>query len=309
MAETQPISKLNGIRKREGLVPSETPGEWVKPDRGINMNRIKFDSIPIEPVKPKAVLAPAVKDDGVKSRGNDGASESGLFAFSKRQRISRRIKEIVLADRHAIERQGQLKNEAEQLVGAMSKDPGLRNKIEGVVRRLPEEEQAFVARVLREKGDPARQVTQNVSAIRRAEEEKKKLFDGGYAPIGGGLDDSMMVTGDGIQFFVAGMGNGDRDTVPDAIFPFDAIVNGRLKFEVAGRNPGDQRASKRRLSIFPDTVRAIDAMTGKIYELRGVRDADAVINTLLQAAQTITAGEIAEHDTVKLLRDHPEMLE
>lgn len=290
MTEIEPLSKRQARINQEGLVPGDKPGEWVAPGR-INMTAIPMDAISVTPPP------------------TDGSSESGLFAFSKRQRAKRRIRDIILADRQAIERQKQLKNEAEQLVEAMTRDPGLRQNIEGVVGRLPEEEQAYVARVLREKGNPAGQVTQNISAIRRAELEKTKLFDAGYTPIGGGLDDSMMVTGEGIHFFVAGMGNGDRDTVPDAIFPFDAIVNGRLTFEIVGRDPRDQRASKRRLSIFPETVRATDRISGKTYELRGVRDADDVINTLLQAAQTITAGERAEQETVKLLRDHPEMLE
>lgn len=284
------MRRLESIQKEYGLIPTRTPGEWVAPGR-INMTAIPMDAISVTPSP------------------TDGSSESGLFAFSKRQRAKRRIRDIILADRQAIERQKQLNNEAEQLVEAMTRDPGLRQDFEGVVGRLPEEEQAYVARVLREKGDPARQVTENVSAIRRAELAKKKLFDAGYTPIGGGLDDSMIVTGEGLHFFVAGMGNGNKDTIPDAIFPFGALTDGRLRFEIVGRNPGDLRASKRRLSIFPETVRAIDSGRGKIYELRGVRDADEVINNILQAAQTITAGERAEQETVKLLRDHPEMLE
>lgn len=302
-------SKLQALITKEGLVPGDNPGEWVKPGRGIDMNRIKFNTVPIVPDKPEVVSAPTVKnDDGLRS--NDGSLESGIFALRRREQLKDRMARILRADRRAIGRQTQLEKEAGHLVDAMSKNPGLRNNFNGAVRRLPAEEQAYVAQVLREKGDPSKKIIQNVDAVRRAEEEKTRLLhESGYAPIGSGFGDSMIVTGDGVQLFVAGMGNGDNDTTPDAAFPFAAVVSGRLKFEIAGRNETDRRASKRRWGVFPETVRATDTVTGKIYELRGVKKPDDMIDNLFRAAQAITAGDQAAHDTMQVLSDHPEMLE
>lgn len=303
MSEILQLSKgLQGVIEREGLVPGDKPGVWVKPGHGIDMHKITFDAIPIKPVQPKPEPPPP-------SVGHDGTDSTGVFALRRREKLKDRMSRILNADRKAIGRQIQLEDEAGRLVTEMSEDSGLRGQIEGVVRRLPTEERAFVARLLRERGDPAKQILQNVDAVRRADNKKEGLYTSGYTPIGSGFGDSMVVTGEGVQIFVAGTGSGDSDTTPDAAFPFDAVVSGRLKFEVVGRSESDRRASKRRWGVFPETVRATDTVTGKTYELRGVRDPDDVLNNLLQTAQTITAGEQAALNTMQLLRDHPEMLE
>ncbi|MBI3429198.1 MAG: hypothetical protein HY050_03885 [Actinobacteria bacterium] len=307
MSETLQLSRgLRAVIEREGLVPGDEPGKWVKPE-GIDMNRITLDAIALGPVQPKAEhTPPSTAPRGETPSVHDGADSSGILALRRRERLKDRMARILKGDRWAIGRQAELESEAGRLVTDMARDPGLRGEVEGVVARLPVEEQAYVARLLRERGDPSKQIVQNVAAVRKAEQEKQRLLEKGFKPIGGGLGDSMVVTSESIQLFVAGMEDSTNDTSPDVSFPLDALTNGRLTFDVDGSD-GRQRGGG--WSLFPKTVCVTDTRTGKKYELRGVRDPDKVIQGLLHVAETITAGARAGQQTVELLRDHPEMLE